>query len=1175
MRESLRISVLSLATIFVFSACADEKPSQHKVLCGDTQCTADQKCENDKCVPKAPVTPTPGDCDPECTDGKVCQNGECVDAGSAPDPDIKPCTPECGEGKTCIEGECKAITCPTGEELCGNGCYNLKTDINNCGECGNACGDKTCYNGECRYVCDNGLATCETGCSDLSSDEKNCGKCGKTCETGQSCRNSACTVSCSTGETVCNGACINLDTDTQNCGECGHACAENEICQNKTCKLACDAGKDPCGQTCVDLDRDTANCGKCGNACDTQNNEICYNRKCKAVCRETEALCDGKCVDLKSDKANCGECGHACESGEKCNAGVCDKDCGEGLVDCGGNCIDPKSSADFCGAVNKCDGNDAGQKCGDGFSCKSGTCACTDEKASQCLVNNILICTDPNTDDTHCGCGPDHAGMNCSALNGTATSTCNSGTCTFTCLDNFKDCDDDASNGCEADLTTLDNCGACNHACADDNADKAMCIAGACTYECKSGTTLCDEHCLDLSADDNNCGACGNKCGEDAQCQNSFCTIPLNKCVNGYVTLKVGDKSINAFCLRNELELEAVRNHINAGNKYPDNNTDNAYILMKDLNLGTKDWSPIGTASHAFTGIFLGNGKSITGNLTTQGSNAGLFGVTSGAYLENLNLEIDLTAKLRNIQHIGALVGYAMNNTEIRHCKETGSLSDPDNVGIGIWTAMGGLVGRLDKSSLIDSSAHTDITLYSIAVIGGLIGGFDHSTVENCNVHTTIKTAQTSYFLGGVGGLSGAGNGTVINSSSSGTIDLSNHTLVGTSSNGPWAIGGLLGGNWTDVNKTDPTLSISHSYSTVDINAPQMAYVGGFIGWYNNIVLIDHFTSNSYATGEIVCNQNCGGFAGAANKVTLSNSHATGKVTGNLYTGGLIGATYQTKITDSYATGEVTSPGGYVGGLVGYFFGNSSAENVYATGNVTSTGVTDYTGGAFGAFYDSTVNNVYAKGNTTGCHEYGGLIGEVRRGIINNCAAFGNAIPNDTEGCTSWSAAGLIGDIWDPGITTMTNCVATGNVSGKPASGSAVGYISRSTATLRNVFGTGLVTGTEPRNSAFIGQYDNSNTNCGVCSGGSLAIKNSYYWINASKVGVVGGNTPDEPSIYGMIYNNDKRAVLEDDPSISLVSALGEDWTEVTCKLSSGPGTEEPEEYRIPVPKVFGASICK
>ena len=104
--------------------------------------------------------------------------------------------------------------------------------------------------------------------------------------------------------------------------------------------------------------------------------------------------------------------------------------------------------------------------------------------------------------------------------------------------------------------------------------------------------------------------------------------------------------------------------------------------------------------------------------------------------------------------------------------------------------------------------------------------------------------------------------------------------------------------------------------------------------------------------------------------------------------------------------------------------------------------------------------------------------------------------------------------------------------------------------------------------SAFAGYYD---TNLG---NGTFAIKNSYHWSKAGGSAVVGGSTPQEPSVYGMIYQ-DNRAVLEDDPTVPLVNALGEDWTEVTCKLSSGPGTETPGEYRIPVPKVFGANICK
>lgn len=67
--------------------------------------------------------------------------------------------------------------------------------------------------------------------------------------------------------------------------------------------------------------------------------------------------------------------------------------------------------------------------------------------------------------------------------------TCTSGVCTPTgCADGVSDCNDDYdTDGCETDVTTLENCGACGVDCEGDNAVWA-CNGGSCVVEdCESG----------------------------------------------------------------------------------------------------------------------------------------------------------------------------------------------------------------------------------------------------------------------------------------------------------------------------------------------------------------------------------------------------------------------------------------------------------------------------------------------------------------------------------------------------------------------------------------------------------------------------------------------------------------------------------------------------------------
>ncbi len=53
---------------------------------------------------------------------------------------------QCGHGNSRL--------CPSGQTCCGSGsnaqCKNLQTDPNNCGACGNGCGNQQqCVNGQC------------------------------------------------------------------------------------------------------------------------------------------------------------------------------------------------------------------------------------------------------------------------------------------------------------------------------------------------------------------------------------------------------------------------------------------------------------------------------------------------------------------------------------------------------------------------------------------------------------------------------------------------------------------------------------------------------------------------------------------------------------------------------------------------------------------------------------------------------------------------------------------------------------------------------------------------------------------------------------------------------------------------------------------------------------------
>jgi hypothetical protein len=256
------------------------------------------------------------------------------------------------------KAECAKILGPTAD-CCGGFCFDLETDVLNCGACGMACpavsnGMPGCVSGSC-FICDcggTGFSACGprcTGCTQLGSDPTNCGGCGIVCPTapnaGAYCVGGRCSVVCLPGYADCNGTLkdgceILTDGDVANCGGCGKACGApanaSPACDSGKCGYRCQAGfgdcdGDPANGCETDVTASVASCGHCGNVCPVRANAraaACVASTCGSVCNLGFGDCDGSrangCeADLGSDAVNCGQCGARCALGQSCVAGKC------------------------------------------------------------------------------------------------------------------------------------------------------------------------------------------------------------------------------------------------------------------------------------------------------------------------------------------------------------------------------------------------------------------------------------------------------------------------------------------------------------------------------------------------------------------------------------------------------------------------------------------------------------------------------------------------------------------------------------------------------------------------------------------------------------------------------------------------------------------------------------
>lgn len=133
--------------------------------------------------------------------------------------------------------------------------------------------------------------------------------------------------------------------------------------------------------------------------------------------------------------------------------------CGEGLTQCGLDCVDLTAESDNCGAC--------GVACGQSQVCVDSACQCRDG-STPCGGLCVVTSSDPR----NCGA--------CGTVCGTGQ-VCEAGACKVACSPDFTRCGDSCVNL----LRDPGNCGACGTVCTDARS----CHAGACTYDVVASCT--------------------------------------------------------------------------------------------------------------------------------------------------------------------------------------------------------------------------------------------------------------------------------------------------------------------------------------------------------------------------------------------------------------------------------------------------------------------------------------------------------------------------------------------------------------------------------------------------------------------------------------------------------------------------------------------------------------
>ncbi|MBN9162503.1 MAG: hypothetical protein J0I07_16190 [Myxococcales bacterium] len=264
----------------------------------------------------------------------------------------------------------------------------------------------------------------------------------------------------------------------------------------------------------------------------------CPTNKCppgRVTCPNSRFPCD---VDLRTDVNNCGACGHACPRGALdtfvCTEGACALACGPRTLDCDG-------LSDNGREIGILDNNHRGG-CGNKCTDPDKPCMFQDQQqtfaACGCPVGLIYcagMCRDPNNDAQYCGacgvtCNPVDAGDDVNYPN--RAYGCNGGVCGVLCKQGYGDCNGERADGCEVDISTAENCGACGNVCpanqqcrvnAETRLHECMCPSGLTYCQDSCLGSLCVGRCIDLTSDLANCGACGASCGSNSRCSYGAC----------------------------------------------------------------------------------------------------------------------------------------------------------------------------------------------------------------------------------------------------------------------------------------------------------------------------------------------------------------------------------------------------------------------------------------------------------------------------------------------------------------------------------------------------------------------------------------------------------------------------------------------------------------------------
>ena len=248
------------------------------------------------------------------------------------------------------------------------------------------------------------------------------------------------------------------------------------------------------------------------------------------------------------------------------------------------------------------------------------------------------------------------------------------------------------------------------------------------------------------------------------------------------------------WLIENAEQLAYLAQQVNNGTDYERAH----FLLVSDLDLSGKEWTPIGTDGNPFWGGFDGGGHTITGMTITgkEASYVGLFGechnfTTASSYIKSVTVK---GANISGKSFVGAIAGEGANISDCYSIENT----------ICARRQVGGVCGSLTGNIF---GCYNSSSVSGISTAGGIMGtasyegNVGNGVVQYCyNIGAVTVSQQDSY----VGGITGA---------SANRYDISNCLNCGKITGNGKNVGGIAGS--TDSNDMN---FIGNCYYNSDLN---------------------------------------------------------------------------------------------------------------------------------------------------------------------------------------------------------------------------------------------------------------------------------------------------------------------------------------------------------------------